>query len=347
VKFLDEARIEVIAGDGGDGCVAFLREKYRPRGGPSGGDGGRGGGVWAVADPNLNTLLAYRYKRRLKAERGENGRGKSQHGRAGADLELPVPPGTIITDAESGRLIADLTEPGARALVAAGGRGGRGNARFATATNQAPQRADPGTPGQTHVLQLELRLLADAGLVGLPNAGKSSLLARVSAARPKVADYPFTTLEPILGVVGLDEDRSFVLADIPGLVEGAHEGRGLGLAFLRHIRRTAVLVHLIDASHGSAKQALADYDVIAGELRAYAEELAERPQLVVISKCDLLDTKEALPLLRDAFARRNIPLHAVSAVSGEGCRELMSEVWSAVVRSRRPGDRSAVSDDES
>jgi GTP-binding protein len=324
VKFLDEARIEVVAGDGGDGCIAFLREKYRPRGGPSGGDGGRGGSVWALADPGLNTLLPFRYNRIFRAERGENGRGKSQHGHAAEDLEIAVPPGTIITDAETGEPVADLSTPGERVLLARGGRGGLGNARFATPTNQAPRRADPGTPGVRRILALELRLLADAGLVGLPNAGKSSLLARVSAARPKIADYPFTTLEPVLGVVDVGAEASFVLADIPGLIEGAHEGRGLGLDFLRHVRRTAVLVHLIDASAKTPDEALRDYDLINAELDAYSPDLGRRPQVAVLSKSDLLGG--ALDALREAFARRNIAVHAVSAATGQGCRELMQHV---------------------
>jgi GTP-binding protein len=334
VKFFDEVRIEVVAGDGGDGCIAFLREKYRPRGGPSGGDGGRGGSVWAVADPGLNTLLPFRYNRLFKATRGENGRGKSQHGHGAEDLEIAVPVGTVLTDVETSDLVADITEPGQRVLVAAGGQGGRGNARFATPTNQAPRRADPGTPGERRTLHLELRLLADAGLIGLPNAGKSSLLARVSAARPKVADYPFTTLEPVLGVVQPDPEHSFVLADIPGLVEGAHEGRGLGLEFLRHVRRTAVLVHLVDASETTAEGALAAWDTINAELAAYDRELGERPQVVVISKTDLPATMASMDALRAAFAERNIALHGVSAATGRGCRELMQHVWRTIEKTR-------------
>ena len=334
MKFLDEVRIEVVAGDGGDGCIAFLREKYRPRGGPSGGDGGRGGSIWAVADTGLNTLLPFRYKRLFRAERGENGRGKSQHGHAAEDLEIAVPVGTIITDIETSDLVADLTAHGERILLAAGGQGGRGNARFATSTNQAPRRADSGTPGERRTLHLELRLLADAGLIGLPNAGKSSLLARMSAARPKVADYPFTTLEPMLGVVQPDPEHTFVLADIPGLVEGAHQGRGLGLEFLRHIRRTAVLVHLVDASETSAQGAVAAWQTINSELQAYDRDLASRPQLVVISKTDLPSTSGNMDALREAFAERNIPIHGVSAATGAGCRELMQHVWHAIEKTR-------------
>ena len=334
MKFLDEVRIEVVAGDGGDGCIAFLREKYRPRGGPSGGDGGRGGSVWAVADPGLNTLLPFRYNRLFRADRGEDGRGKSQHGHSAEDLVVAVPVGTIISDVESGHVVADLTHAGERVLLASGGSGGRGNARFATPTNQAPRRADSGTPGERHTLQLELRLLADVALIGLPNAGKSSLLARVSAARPKIADYPFTTLEPVLGVVQPDPEHTFVLADIPGLVAGAHEGRGLGLEFLRHIRRTAVLVHLIDASANSAEEALASYDAINAELAAYDSTLAARPQVVVISKTDLPSTADAMDALREAFAERNIALHGVSAATGAGCRELMQRVWREIETTR-------------
>lgn len=337
MRFLDEARIEVIAGDGGDGCVAFLREKYRPRGGPSGGDGGRGGSVWLIADAGLNTLLPFRYKRLFRAERGENGRGKDQHGHAGEDLTITVPVGTVVTDVESGAVVADVTAAGQRVLLAAGGQGGLGNSNFATPTNQAPRRADPGTPGQHRTLLLELRLLADAGLIGLPNAGKSSLLARVTAARPKIADYPFTTLEPILGVVALDREQSFVLADIPGLVEGAHLGRGLGLSFLRHVRRTAVLLHLIDAYGKTPDAVLADYDMINAELAAYAPELRTRPQIVVISKCDLPDTLAMLPALRDRFGRRNIPLLSVSSATGHGCRELVVALWQTIERARRAG----------
>jgi GTP-binding protein len=326
VKFLDEARIDIAAGDGGDGCVAFLREKYRPHGGPAGGDGGDGGSVWAEADPGINTLLQYRYNRLFRAELGEDGRGKSQHGKSAGDLVLRFPLGTVITDEDSGEVVADLTEAGQRELLAAGGRGGRGNTHFATSTNQAPRRSDPGTKGQHRKLRLELRLLADAGLIGLPNAGKSSLLARVSAARPKIADYPFTTLEPVLGVVRVGGERTFVLADIPGLIEGAHEGRGLGLAFLRHVRRTAVLVHVVDASGRSVEETLADHDLVNSELTSYAVELGGRQQVVVASKLDLPDVAEKIDALREAFAGRNIALHAISSATGHGCTALMEAI---------------------
>jgi GTP-binding protein len=330
VRFLDEARIRVTAGSGGNGCVAFLREKYRPKGGPSGGDGGRGGDIIGQADEGMGTLLYYSAHRLFRAQRGENGRGKSQHGRSGQDLFLKFPTGTIIKDATTGELVADLTSEGDQVLLAKGGRGGRGNARFATPTHQAPRRADPGEPGQDRELTLELRLLADAGLIGLPNAGKSSLLARLSAARPKIADYPFTTLEPVLGVVAVDAETSFTLADIPGLVERAHEGRGLGHTFLRHIRRTAVLVHLVDASSGDVEKALCDHRTINDELARYAGELAAKPQITVASKADLPTVAEALPALRAAFADRNIELMAVSSATGAGCKALVSRIHDEV-----------------
>lgn len=330
MRFLDEARIRVTAGSGGNGCVAFLREKYRPRGGPAGGDGGRGGDVVGIADEGVGTLLYYSAHRLFRAPRGENGRGKSQHGRSGADLTLKFPTGTMVKDAATGELVADFVTHGQRIVLARGGRGGRGNARFATPTHQAPRRADPGEPGEERELSLELRLLADAGLVGLPNAGKSSLLARLSAARPKIADYPFTTLEPVLGVVAVDEERSLTLADIPGLVERAHAGRGLGHTFLRHIRRTAVLVHLVDASETDARGALQAFDTVNAELALYSDELATKPQIVVASKSDLPGVVEALPALRTAFADRNIRLMSVSSATGAGCRELVGRIEAEV-----------------
>lgn len=338
MRFLDEARIRVTAGSGGNGCVAFLREKYRPRGGPAGGDGGRGGNVIARADEGMGTLLFYSSHRIFRAQSGESGRGKSQHGRSGADLVLKFPTGTIIRNAANGDLVADLTHDGEEVLLAKGGRGGRGNARFATPTHQAPRRADPGEPGEERDLALELRLLADAGLIGLPNAGKSSLLARLSAARPKIADYPFTTLEPVLGVVAIDPETTFTLADIPGLVEHAHEGRGLGHTFLRHIRRTAVLVHLIDASPGSVEAALRNHEIVNRELRQHSSDLATKPQITVASKADLPAVAEALPALRAAFADRNIEIMAVSSATGAGCRELVTRIYAEVRALREAGE---------
>ncbi len=334
MKFLDEARVEVAAGDGGDGCIAFLREKFRPQGGPSGGDGGRGGSIIGEANTGLNTLLSFRNRKLHKAQRGENGGGKCKHGKAGQDLVLRIPVGTIIRDASSGEEVADLTQPGQRVILAQGGHGGRGNARFATSTHQAPRRADPGTPGQCRQLLFELRLLADAGLIGLPNAGKSSLLSRLSAARPKVADYPFTTLEPVLGVVHVGDDASFVLADIPGLVAGAHTGRGLGLAFLRHVARTEVLVHLIDASMRTPQQVLEDFDLINAELLGHSQELAAKPQIAVASKTDLPEVSAQADTLRSLFARRNIELFMISSANGEGCRELVGEINRRISQAR-------------
>lgn len=341
MKFIDEASIAIAAGDGGDGCVAFLREKYRPRGGPSGGDGGRGGSVYVEADPGLNTLLDYRNARVFKAESGEPGRGKQQHGHAGGDLVLRVPVGTIVRDRGSGEVIADLDTAGIRVRLAAGGRGGRGNARFATATNQAPRRADDGEPGQRLEATLELRLLADAGLVGLPNAGKSSLLARVSAANPKVADYPFTTLEPVLGVVRIGPEASFVLADIPGLIEGAHRGAGLGARFLKHISRTEVLVHLVDGTGRSAEQVISDYDTVNAELCAFSEQVAAKPQLVALTKIDLPEALACRDAVAELFEKRGIAMYCVSSATGEGCSQLMNAAYHEIERRRaqpRPRD---------
>lgn len=335
MNFVDEARLRIVAGDGGDGCAAFLREKYRPNGGPSGGDGGNGGCVLAVADENITTLLDFRSRHTIRAQRGENGRGKCQHGKAGSDTTMRLPVGTVIFDEETGEVLADLTEHGQTTLVAAGGHGGRGNARFATATHQAPRRADPGTPGEAFDVRLELRLLADAGLVGLPNAGKSSLLARVSAARPKIADYPFTTLAPVLGVVAWASDKSLVLADIPGLIEGAHEGHGLGDRFLRHVERTAVLVHLLDASERTVDDAMADFDTVNRELAAYSGDLADRPQIVAVTKLDLPSAAENLPELTRLLEARGHEVFAISSATGQGCRELMTRVGHAVEEHRR------------
>ncbi len=340
MKFVDEVTIEVEAGDGGDGCTAFRREKYVPRGGPSGGDGGDGGGVVIQADPGLGTLLDLSYPQHLRAGRGEHGRGKDQHGARGAELVLRVPAGTLVHDAETGEQLADLRTPGERAVVARGGHGGRGNIHFATATNRAPRRSEPGIPGEKRVLRLELRIPADAGLLGFPNVGKSTLIRAVSAARPRVADYPFTTLVPHLGVVRVGDEASFVLADVPGLIEGAHAGHGLGTRFLRHLARTAVLVHLLDVSGLTGRDPLADFDVLNRELVLANPELAAKPQIVVAGKLDLAETREHLPAVRDALAARGIPLHAVSGATGEGTRELMNVVVAAV-RAARGAARAA------
>jgi len=326
MKFIDEAEVHVHAGDGGRGCVAFLREKYRPHGGPSGGDGGDGGDVVFVVDPGLTTLLDFKFQPIIKAGRGEHGRGKQQYGKRGADQEVRVPPGTLVRDADSGELIADLRTPHERCIVAHGGRGGRGNMHFATPTNQAPRHAQPGTPGEERRLRLELHLMADVGLVGYPNVGKSTLISRVSAARPRVADYPFTTLVPHLGVVRVAEDCSFVLADIPGLIEGAHRGLGLGDRFLRHVSRTSLLIHLLDLSGLSGRDPLADYDTINRELQAFDARLAAKPQIVVGNKMDLAEAREHYPETRRRFAERGVELWAISAATGAGVGELMRAV---------------------
>jgi len=321
--FFDEAKIYVKAGDGGNGCVSFRREKYVPLGGPNGGDGGKGGDVYLVANPRLNTLINFKHRIHFKAQRGGHGRGKKQKGRQGEDLFIEVPPGTVVRDADTGEFIADLTEPGQRALVARGGQGGRGNAAFATPTNQAPRIAERGEPGQERWLYLELKLIADVGIVGMPNAGKSTLLSVVSAARPKIADYPFTTLEPNLGVVTLDDYTSFVMADIPGLIEGAHAGAGLGHEFLRHIERTRIIIHLLD---GASPDPLADYEGINEELALFDPELARKPQLVVLNKMDLPQAQALWPSVERAMKERGQRVMSVSAVTGEGVREMLGAV---------------------
>jgi GTP-binding protein len=325
MHFVDEVRLHVKAGDGGRGCVSFLREKYRPRGGPNGGNGGAGGSIIFRADPQLSTLSDLVYQHHLRAERGGHGRGKDQHGKNGHDLIVRVPLGTLVYEAESNALLADLDTAGAEVVVARGGRGGKGNAFFATPTNRAPRFAQPGTPGEERLLQLELRLLADVGLVGFPNAGKSTLISAVSAARPRVADFPFTTLTPHLGVVRYGEEGSFVMADIPGLIAGAHTGHGLGIQFLRHLSRTALLLHLLDISDPE-RDPLSDYDTISHELACFDPQLLDRPRLLVVTKLDLPATRERLAEVTEAFAQRDITLHAVSAVTGEGMQELVWQI---------------------
>ncbi|MEK7384957.1 MAG: GTPase ObgE, partial [candidate division NC10 bacterium] len=287
--FVDEIDIFVKGGDGGAGCVSFRREKYVPRGGPDGGDGGDGGSVWLEADPALTTLLDYHYKRHYHAERGQHGEGGNRHGRSGGDLVLRVPLGTLVTERETGEALGDLTAPGQRVLAIRGERGGRGNARFATSTNRAPRRADLGRPGSERWLHLELKLLADVGVIGFPNAGKSTLVSRLSAAKPRIADYPFTTLAPTLGIVRVDTERTFVIADLPGLIPGAALGKGLGHQFLRHPERTRLLLHMLDLDPGTGRDPIDDFHVINGELAAYSPELARRPQIVVANKSDLPD----------------------------------------------------------
>ncbi|MFQ5818175.1 MAG: GTPase ObgE [Terriglobia bacterium] len=320
--FLDEARIEVKAGNGGNGCVAFRREKYVPRGGPSGGDGGRGGDVVLESTEHLNTLLQFRYNREFSAARGRHGEGSNRHGADGDDCSIPVPVGTIVFDEESGEQLFDFTAPGQRFVVARAGRGGRGNARFATSTNRAPRKAEPGGAGESRRLRLELKLLADVGLVGFPNVGKSTLVVRVSAAHPKIADYPFTTLEPCLGVVRAHEDATFVIADIPGLIEGAHRGHGLGTRFLRHIERTRLLVHLIDVSD-TGRDPVRDFEIIADELGAFSPGLRRKPMTVVAAKLDILSDPERLQRLRAFCTRAELPFFALSALTGEGVAALV------------------------
>lgn len=343
--FVDHADISVAAGDGGNGCMSFRREKYVPRGGPNGGDGGRGGSVYLRATSHHNTLITYRFTPQFRAGRGAHGEGSNRTGRTGRDLTLEVPVGTIVYERGTDGLerLADLSTVGQRVLVARGGRGGRGNQHFATPTDRAPRRCEPGEPGQVRMLSLSLKLLADVGLVGFPNAGKSTLLSRVSAARPKVADYPFTTLTPHLGVVALDEDRSFVLADVPGLIEGAHEGHGLGQGFLSHLERTRVLVHVIDVSNASGRDPVDDHVIINRELASYrvdpaetlAPPLAERPQIVAANKIDALDEPERLDRLRDHLAPRRVPVFPISAVTGAGVAALLEAIWTAVNQTGR------------
>jgi GTP-binding protein len=330
--FIDEARIQVRAGDGGNGCVAFRREAHVPRGGPSGGDGGNGGSVVLEADPQLGSLLDFRYKRHYKAERGEDGRNKDQYGKGGEDLVLKVPVGTAVYDDASGELIADLTEAQQRVVVARGGKGGLGNLHFKSPWNQAPRESTPGTPGEQADLRLELKLLADVGLLGFPNVGKSTFISRVSRARPKIADYPFTTMVPNLGVVALDDERAFVIADIPGLIEGAAEGAGLGHRFLRHVERTRVLLHMLEAADtaGPDRDPLKDFDTLNAELARYAPELAEKPQVVALNKADLTETRAAETALRDALAARGVQLLTMSAATGAGVRDVLETLWSKI-----------------
>jgi GTPase len=330
--FVDEVDIHVEAGSGGRGCLAFRREKRVPRGGPSGGDGGPGGSIYILASPHTNTLINYRFHPEFAGDRGDHGQGSNRTGHAGADLELAVPIGTLVYEKtgdpdEPLRLLADLTDEGQRVLVAKGGRGGLGNARFATSTNRAPRKVQPGEPGEVKDLRLELKLLADVGLVGFPNAGKSTLISRISAARPKIADYPFTTLTPNLGVVGLSDDRSFVVADVPGLIEGAHRGLGLGHRFLRHLERTKVLVHVVDVSGASGRDPVADLDTVRRELELFRPELADRPQLVAANKIDAVDDDSRVTALAKRAKNLKLPFHRISAVAGTGLLELTEAMW--------------------
>jgi GTP-binding protein len=343
--FVDEVDIHVAAGHGGRGAMSFRREKFVPRGGPNGGDGGPGGSVFLVANPNLNTLLNFRFQKKFEAERGGHGEGSNRTGRHGADIELQVPIGTVVYERRGDTLVevADLTEEGQRVLIAKGGLGGQGNAAFATSTNRAPRKTQPGLPGEEKDLRLHLKLLADVGLLGFPNAGKSTMISRISAARPKIADYPFTTLEPNLGVVSLSGDRTLVAADVPGLIEGAHTGTGLGHRFLSHLERTKVLVHLVDVSSASGRDPVEDFDVISRELELFpgrdaaGERLADKPMIAAANKIDALDDPDRLARLEEHLRQLGVPLYPVSAATGEGLDRLLEAVWREVADARARG----------
>ncbi len=326
MKFIDEVTLFCASGHGGAGCVSFRREKFIPFGGPNGGDGGRGGDVIFEATSSLSTLLELRHKPHQKAERGRHGMGKDRHGAAGADLTIKVPVGTLIKDAETDEELADLTEDGQRIVLFKGGRGGQGNARFATATNKAPKFAQPGEEGEERKLRLELKLMADVGLLGLPNAGKSSLIAKVSAARPKVADYPFTTLAPSLGVVAYKNFRSFVMADIPGIIEGAHAGAGLGHRFLKHLERSGMLVHLVDISGLPESDPFASFEAVNRELMLFSEELGNKAQIVVLTKMDLPEAQEHCEQAVAWFAERQVPVYPISSATGQGIEALLDAI---------------------
>jgi GTPase len=325
--FIDQAKINVKAGDGGNGVVAFRREKFVPDGGPSGGDGGRGGDIVFYVDEGLRTLMDFRYRRHFKGNRGEHGQGKNMHGKRGETIEIAVPPGTIIFDDDTGEKVADLVNPSDRVIVARGGRGGRGNARFTSSVNRAPRMAENGEPGQQRWLRLELKLLADVGLVGLPNAGKSTLLASVTEARPKIADYPFTTMTPQLGVVSVEMDKSFVLADIPGLIEGAHSGAGLGHDFLKHIERTRLLIHVLDVAPADGHDPLDDFQTIETELASYDQRLARRPRIVALNKIDIVASEDGLNHIKRNLEDLGYEVHLISAVTTRGVQELMQRVF--------------------
>jgi GTP-binding protein len=349
MKFFDEAKIEVIAGDGGSGSASFRREKYVPRGGPDGGDGGRGGSIWVIADCNLNTLIDYRYTRVFRAEKGENGRGSDCYGKGGDDIELRMPVGTIVADFASGEILADLDNDGKRVMIARGGQGGLGNLHFKSSVNRAPRKATPGEEGERHELKLELKVLADVGLLGLPNAGKSTFIRAVSAARPKVADYPFTTLYPNLGVVRVDNNRSFVIADIPGLIEGAAEGAGLGHRFLRHLQRTRLLMHLVDlAPFDPEADPVADSLAILEELRKYDQALYEKPRWLLINKLDLVPEAEResrIASLVEGYGPVE-KYFSIAAINGEGCREVSFAVMDYLELNRRQNPTEVDTDEE-
>jgi GTP-binding protein len=332
LKFIDTCELSVAAGNGGNGAVAFRREKFVPFGGPAGGDGGKGGDIVFVADPGLGTLMDLRYAHTLRAKNGEHGGGKDCYGRGAEDLRVRVPVGTVVLDAETREQLYDITREGQEEIVAKGGRGGRGNIHFATSFDRAPRRAEPGEEGELKRFRLELKVMADVGLLGFPNVGKSTFVSACSRARPKIADYPFTTLEPHLGVVRIDEDAAFVIADIPGLIPGAAEGAGLGIRFLKHVERTRALLHLVTLDYGEGREPFADYVALSEELRKFSPDLAKRPVICAMSKADIPEVREAFPRVQKEFAKKKIELRLVSAATGEGMRELLVELFKLIHR---------------
>ncbi len=335
VKFIDEAKINVQSGAGGNGCVSFRREKHVPRGGPNGGDGGDGGDIVVAGNSDISSLLDCRYRRHYRAGRGAHGEGSRKHGANGEKLVISVPVGTVVRNSETGKILADLQKAGDSVIAARGGRGGRGNARFATSTNQAPRRADEGSPGEKLELFLELKLLADVGIIGFPNAGKSTLISKVSATRPKIADYAFTTLVPNLGVVKWGDYKTFTMADIPGLIEGAHKGSGLGIRFLRHIERTKLLVHLIDISPFTEREPLKDWKKINSELRLYSEILAEKPQIIALNKTDIAGAREKAEEVAGIFAAMGVETVAISAVTGADLETLVRKIGTTLEKMKQ------------
>lgn len=334
MKFIDEAKIYVKAGDGGRGCVSFRREKYIPRGGPDGGDGGKGGDIWLVADNGLASLLDFKYKKHYAAARGEHGQGSNCTGKDGEEVIIRVPIGTVVKDAGTADVIADLTVDGQSIAIAKGGRGGKGNAFFVSSTYQAPKFAQPGEKGEERWLNLELKLLADVGIIGFPNAGKSTLISHISAAKPKIAEYPFTTLQPHLGVVKFGEHKDFIVADIPGLIEGAHTGKGLGMKFLKHIERTNLFIHLIDISPQTERDPKKDFEIINREINAWNPDMAKKPQVVALNKVDITEARERLPMLLKFFKAKDMAVFPISAATGEGLNKLVNYVGREVARLR-------------
>lgn len=337
MKFIDEARIHVKAGDGGRGCVSFRREKYVPKGGPDGGNAGKGGSVYFLADGRLTSLLDFKYKREFEAERGQHGMGSLCSGKDGEDLRIHLPVGTVIKDLNTGEVLADLTEDGQEYLCCKGGRGGKGNAHFATSTHQTPRFAQPGEPGEERSIQFELKLLADVGIIGFPNAGKSTLISHISAAKPKIADYPFTTLVPNLGVVQYGDFGGFVIADIPGLIEGAHEGKGLGIKFLKHIERTRLFIHVLDLSPVTERDPKEDFEIVNRELQSFNEDLAKRPQVVALNKIDITEANENLPGLLKFFEGLGIKVFPISAATGKGLGDLINYVGKEIDEMKKQG----------